>query len=254
MTRGGVGPILGDIVEGAGWSFLVLFCWTLVVTQVAVIAISVYLHRSLAHRSVSLHPAAEYACRVIIWLTVGVSRQEWVAVHRKHHAFADVPGDPHSPRLYGLRNVWLGNLLFYLREARRPGVLKMWAPDVQPDVWDRVLFSRNLLGLAVGAALLTFAIGWMGLVADMLHGVLNTFVLAPIVNGLAHWQGQQNFENTAYNHRGLAWITGGESLHNNHHAYPRSAKFSMKPGEFDPTWWVIRGLEKARMVSCRSLR
>ncbi len=233
-----------------GGSVLVLLGASLFVTEAAVFATSIYLHRALAHRSLSVHPVAEYLFRVVLWLTLGLCRQEWVAVHRKHHTFTDVPGDPHSPKLYGFWKVQLGNVYYYLREARRPEVLQTWAPDLPPDRWDRLVFSRGMLGIGIGIGVLMLAIGWwQGLVVASIHGILNTFVLAPLVNGLGHWRGQQNFENSAYNDRLLAWVTGGESLHNNHHAYPRSPKFSMAPGEFDPTWPIIRGLQRMGLVS-----
>jgi stearoyl-CoA desaturase (delta-9 desaturase) len=236
-------------VSDSLWAVLVLIFWTIVITQTAVFAISIYLHRGLAHRALTLHPGAAFACRVVIWLLLGLKRQEWVAVHRKHHTFTDVAGDPHSPQLVGIWRVWFGNVALYLREARKPEVLATWAPDIAPDAWDRWVFSRGLTGLALGAAILYLALGWQGLVGDLIHGTLNAFLLAPIVNGLGHWRGQKSYANTAYNIGWLAWITGGESLHNNHHADPRSPRFSMAERETDPTWWVIRCLETAGLAS-----
>lgn len=215
----------------------------LVLTQVAAIATSVYLHRGLAHRSLRLHPIADAAFRTVLWLTTGQTRREWVAVHRKHHTFTDREGDPHSPRLLGLWRVLVWNVYYYMREARNPETIRRFAPDLVEDWGDRVLFSRGLVGLAVGVSLLCLLLGlWAGLLTGLVHAVLYVFVVAPLINGLGHWRGTQNFPNTAYNSRVLAWVTGGESLHNNHHAYPRSAKFSMGRLEFDPSWVVIRGL------------
>ena len=215
----------------------------LVLTQVAAIATSVYLHRGLAHRSLRLHPIADAAFRTVLWLTTGQTRREWVAVHRKHHTFTDREGDPHSPRLLGLWRVLVWNVYYYMREARNPETIRRFAPDLVEDWGDRVLFSRGLVGLAVGVSLLCLLLGlWAGLLTGLVHAVLYVFVVAPLINGLGHWRGAQNFPNTAYNSRVLAWVTGGESLHNNHHAYPRSAKFSMGRLEFDPSWVVIRGL------------
>jgi len=231
-------------------SMLVIIGSVLIVTTVSVFATSIYLHRALAHRSLVVHPVADHVFRFIIWVMVGVSRREWVAVHRKHHTFTDVPGDPHSPRLVGLWRVQLGNFVYYLREARKPEVLETWAADLPPDRWDRMIYTRHWLGAIVGIGSLMVLIGWwQGLVASMIHGVLLTLVLAPIVNGLCHWHGQQNFENTAHNIGWLTWVTAGESLHNNHHGRPRSSKFSVGPGEFDPAWPVIQGLERIGMVT-----
>jgi stearoyl-CoA desaturase (Delta-9 desaturase) len=222
---------------------------TIALTQVAVLATSIYLHRALAHRSLRMHPVAEVAFRAALWLTTGQSRQQWVAVHRKHHTFTDREGDPHSPRLLGFWRVQLFNVAYYVREARNAETLEMFAPDLRPDRLDRVLFSHGFLGLGVGLSALCTLIGLVpGLVAGLMHAGLYVFVIAPLINALGHWRGGTNFDNTAFNWRLLAWVTGGESLHNNHHAHPRAAKFSMRRSEFDPAWPIIRSLAAVRLL------
>jgi len=219
------------------------------VTQIATITTSVYLHRALAHRALGVHPIADALFRVVLWLTTGQDRRQWVAVHRKHHAFTDRDGDPHSPRLLGFWRVQLLNVYYYAREARNADTLRTFAPDVRADRLDR-LFSRGWTGPVLGTVMLCMLFGlWAGLLAAGLHAVLYVFVLAPLINGLGHWRGSQNFANTAYNSRLMAWVTGGESLHNNHHAHARSPKFSMGRWEFDPSWLVIRLLVVARLVA-----
>lgn len=218
-------------------------------TQASVIATSIYLHRSLAHRSLAVHPVADLFFRVMLWLTTGQRRHEWVAVHRKHHTFTDRDGDPHSPQLLGLWRVQLLNVYYYAREARNPETIRKFAPDIEQDWLDRHVFAWGWSGVVLGTALLSLALGlWTGLLAMLLHAVMYVFVLAPIINGLGHWHGAQNFDNTAYNRRFLAWITGGESLHNNHHAHPRAPKFSVRASEFDPSWPVIRVLAALRLI------
>jgi stearoyl-CoA desaturase (delta-9 desaturase) len=219
------------------------------VAQTAVVATSVYLHRALAHRALTVQPVADVLFRMVLWLTTGQRRQEWVAVHRKHHAFTDRVGDPHSPRLLGFWRVQLWNVYYYMREVRNPETIRKFASDIPEDRWDRALFSHGLLGLGLGIALLCLVLGlWFGLMAALAHAVLYVFVLAPLINGLAHWRGAQNFRNTAHNLRILAWVTGGESLHNNHHAHPRAPKFSVRRFEFDPSWLVIRALAAVGLI------
>jgi stearoyl-CoA desaturase (delta-9 desaturase) len=240
------GLLAGPLGVTAAWSVPLI---TIALTQVAVLATSIYLHRALAHRSIAVHPAADVFFRTILWLTTGQCRQQWVAVHRKHHTFTDRQGDPHSPRLLGFWRVQLFNVAYYMREARNAETLQTFAADLRPDRLDRLLFSRGLLGLTVGLAMLCALIGlWPGLIAGLLHAILYVFLIAPLINALGHWRGGKNFENTAANWRVLAWITGGESLHNNHHAHPRSPKFSVRPSEFDPSWPIIRALAAARLL------
>src|SRR2546422_10243349 len=145
--------------------------------------------------------------------------------------------------------VQLLNVYYYMREVRNPETIRKFAPDIPMDRLERAVFSRGCLGLGLGVALLCLVLGvWPGLIAAAAHGVLYVFVLAPLINGRGHWRGAQNFQNTAYNSPVLAWVTGGESLHNNHHAHPRAPKFSVRRFEFDPSWPVIRALAAVKLV------
>ncbi len=212
-------------------------------TQVAALATSIYLHRALAHRALHVRPALDLVCRTILWLTTGQSRQQRVAVHRKHHAFTDREGDPHSPRLLGFWRVQLFNVYYYIAACRERGLVAKYAPDVVPDRLDRLFFSRGLLGLGLGLGALCLVMGVRaGLIAGLTHAALYVLVLAPLINALGHWRGTRNYNNTACNSRVLAWVTGGGSLHNNHHANPRAPKFSVRASEFDPSWPCIRAL------------
>ena len=217
--------------------------------QVAVFSTTIYLHRTATHRALILHPAVEVVFRVALWLTTGINTREWVAVHRKHHAFTDEEGDPHSPLLAGFWSVQLGNVFHYVREARSPGVLDKYAHDIKEDFWDRRIFRYAPAGPIIGIAVLSvfIGVGWALLTATI-HGVIYVFVLSSSINGLCHYHGYRNFDNTATNIRLLALMTGGEGLHNNHHAFQRSPKFSVRPSEFDPAWPVIWVLTKLKLA------
>ena len=228
---------------------LIIAVASFILAQIATLATSIYLHRALSHRSLSLQPGGALLFRTLLWLLTGQSQQEWVAVHRKHHAFADREGDPHSPLLLGFWKVQLWNVYYYVREARNSETVRKYASDLAPDLWEQKVFSKGWTGLALGTLLVSVVLGARVGVATMVgHGILYMFVLAPLINGLGHWRGGQNFRNTAYNSRVLAWLTGGESLHNNHHAFPRSPKFSLRRSELDPSWIAIRILAALRLL------
>jgi stearoyl-CoA desaturase (Delta-9 desaturase) len=229
---------------------LIITITSVVLTQIATFSTSIYLHRALAHRALSLHPVVEWLFRAALWLVTGQDRRQWVAVHRKHHTFTDREGDPHSPLLLGFWKVQLWNVYYYVREARNPQTVARFAPELAADRCERYLFAWGWTGLGLGTVLVGFTIGWwQGVVAMLGHALLFVFVTGPLINGLGHWTGGQNFQNTAYNSRVLAWMTGGESLHNNHHAYPRSPKFSLRRSELDPSWLAIRLLAALRLVA-----
>ena len=233
------------------FSFLTTLAVALLVTQAALFATTVYLHRSLSHRSLTFAPPVAFGFRILIWTTTGIRPREWVAVHRKHHAHTDAEGDPHSPRLLGWTAVQFGNVGLYRRVATDPVQVARYARDLPADRLDRVLFDRAWLGLAVGITVLCFVLGpWVGLAVAVIHTVAY-LQLNAAVNAIAHTFGRRPHDNTATNLQWLAWLTAGEGLHNNHHAAPTSAKLSFAPGEVDPAWPAIAGLRRLRLAKVR---
>jgi stearoyl-CoA desaturase (delta-9 desaturase) len=214
------------------------------VSQFATLVTTVYLHRALAHRAIRLSPGVIWVCRVLMWMTVGIRPRQWVAVHRKHHAYTDVEGDPHSPLIEGFATVQFGNAVLYRRVARDRAAVARYARDLPPDRWDRMLFDHAVLGLAIGIGLLCLVFGvWMGLLAAAVHAV-SYLLLNAAVNAVGHSYGSQPLTNTARNSQWLAWLTAGEGLHNNHHASPTSGRLAFRPGEVDPGWWAVRLLQR----------
>ncbi len=223
----------------------------LAVTQVSIVLTTVYLHRTLAHRAMTLSPLATWICRVLLWITTGIRPRQWVAVHRKHHAYTDVQGDPHSPVLLGYWRVQLGNVVLYKRVARDPDAIARYARDLPPDRWDRLLFDHAVIGLSIGIGVLVALLGWQtGLVAAGVH-VVTYLSLNAAINAVGHAFGSQPYDNTARNSQWLALVTGGEGLHNNHHAAPTSAKLALAGGEVDPGWWFVRLLRRCGQAQIR---
>lgn len=232
-------PALGAVLVG------------LLTCQVALLSTTVYLHRCLSHRALTVHPAVAFAFRVILWISTGIAPREWVAVHRRHHAYTDKEGDPHSPVLEGWAKVQFGNVVLYRRAARDKALVDRYSKDLPPDRWDRVLFDHSLLGLGIGVALLVLIFGWwFALIAAVVH--LVTYLLAGgAINGIGHTWGRRPYDNLATNNQWLAWLVVGEGLHNNHHAAATSARMSLAKGEIDPAWWFINLLSKMRLATVR---
>jgi stearoyl-CoA desaturase (delta-9 desaturase) len=223
-----------------------------VVAQFATFVTTVYLHRALSHRALTLHPVVVFPMRVLCWATTGIRPREWVAVHRKHHAHTDEEGDPHSPRLLGWVTVQLGNVGLYRKVATDPAQVQRYARDLPPDRWDRWFFDRSWLGLGLGIALLIVTFGpWVGLLAAGIHTVFY-LQLNAAVNAITHTFGTRpHADNQATNLQSLALVTMGEGLHNNHHHLPTSAKLAMAPGEIDPAWPAIALLRRLRLAKLR---
>ena len=214
----------------------------LAVCQVANLVTTVWLHRALSHRALTVSKPVTAVFRVVTWVTTGIRPRQWVAVHRKHHAFTDVAGDPHSPVLLGYARVQLGNVGLYRTAAKDPAVVARYARDLPPDRWDRALLDHALLGLGIGVALLVLIFGWeVALLVSVVHTVAY-LGLSGAVNGVGHTYGTRTYDNLARNNQWLAWLTAGEGLHNNHHAAPTSARLAHRRGEIDPGWWLVRAL------------
>jgi stearoyl-CoA desaturase (delta-9 desaturase) len=223
----------------------------LVVFQIANLCTTVYMHRAAAHKALTLSRPLTFGFRFVTWLTVGIKPREWVAVHRKHHAFTDVEGDPHSPKMLGWLRVQLTNAALYRREARNEVTIARYAKDMPQDRWDRVLFDRAWLGLGLGISFLIFLFGpLLGVLAAVVH--MSTYLMSnAAVNAVGHRFGKRPYENTATNVLWLALITAGEGWHNNHHAAPTSARIGFKWRQIDFGWWAISTFRLFGMASVR---
>ncbi len=225
----------------------------LVVCQVAIFLTTIVLHRTMAHKAVMLHPALMFACRLVIWLTTGIRPRQWVAVHRRHHAFTDVEGDPHSPVISGFKTVQFGNVVLYRKAANDGQTVDRYAKDMPPDRWDKSLFDHALIGLAIGVGVLfaVFLGNWrLVLVAAAVHTV-TYLLLNSAVNAIGHRYGKRPYLGLAGNSQWLAFLTAGEGLHSNHHAAPTSARLAFHRREIDPGWWVISGWRRMGLATVR---
>jgi stearoyl-CoA desaturase (Delta-9 desaturase) len=244
-------PVVDLRSLGAPWSWIAAVAVAFLLAQFSLFLTTIYLHRTLAHRAMTLSVRTLAICRVLLWVTTGIRPRQWVAVHRKHHAFTDKEGDPHSPFLFGFAAVQFGNVGLYRRVARDPLAVARYARDIPADRWDRWLFDHALLGLAFGVLVLVALIGWqLGLVAAAIYTV-GYLLGGAAINAVGHWWGKRPYDNLATNNQWLAWLVAGEGLHNNHHAASTSARLSLAKGEFDPAWWVVRLLVMLRLAVVR---
>jgi stearoyl-CoA desaturase (delta-9 desaturase) len=230
----------------------------LTLTHITIISVTVYLHRHQAHHALDLHSAVSHFFRFWLWLTTGMVTKEWAAVHRKHHAKCDTLEDPHSPLMYGINRVLWGGVFLYVKEALKPETLERYGHGTPDDRIERCLYSRYpvagvilmgvidvvLFGLVPGAVIVLTQIVWI------------PFWAAGVINGIGHYWGYRHWStpDASTNISPVGLLIGGEELHNNHHAYPTSAKLSAKWYEFDIGWLYIRllamlGLAKVKHVT-----
>ncbi len=194
--------------------YLVAILVGLVLAEVATLITTIYLHRVLSHKAIRLHPALAMFMRFGTWMLTSISPREWVAVHRKHHNFSDVEGDPHSPHIEGYWKIMLANVYYYRREANNDDTLHKYAADLPYDRLDKVLLGRGTLGFGLTGLILVLLMGLgPGLVALLTLAVVY-LLLSAAINGAGHTFGYKSFANDATNLRLLALITFGEGLHN----------------------------------------
>lgn len=236
------------------WFVQALIVGSLIGFGISVVAntcTTVFLHRSLSHRALTLRQPATFIFRFLVWISTGIRPRQWVAVHRKHHAYTDVEGDPHSPVLLGWKAVQMKNVALYRAAAKDDAMVEKYAKDIPYDAWDKILFNRAYLGLGLGITLLIVLFGPVtGLIAAIFH--MNFYLAgSAAVNAIGHHFGQRSYPNEATNLQWLAFLTMGEGLHNNHHAAPSSPRLSHRRREIDPGWWVVKFLAVTRLARLR---
>jgi stearoyl-CoA desaturase (delta-9 desaturase) len=211
--------------------------------QITIVCVTVYLHRDAAHRSLDLHPALRQFARFWIWFTAGMLTREWVAVHRKHHAKCETPEDPHSPVIFGLKRILLEGAELYQVHARDPETQEKYGRGCPDDWVERNVYTRHRnWGILALIALDLLLFGVPGIIILSVQLLAMPLLAAGIINGVGHHSGYRNFEcpDAATNIVPWGVLLGGEELHNNHHAFPSSAKFSVRSWEFDIGWLWIR--------------
>jgi fatty-acid desaturase len=234
------------------WVELVLI--TLGMTHVTIVAVTVYLHRYSAHRSLELHPAVRHFFRFWLWLTTGMNTRAWTAIHRKHHARCETEDDPHSPQILGIGKVLGEGAELYKAEAANGQTLEQYGAGCPDDWLERNVYSRfQSHGVVLMLALDLICFGAIGLTVWAVQMLWIPVFAAGVINGVGHYWGYRNFEcaDASRNIGPLGLLIGGEELHNNHHTYPTSAKLSVRSFEFDVGWFWIRTLETLRLAKAK---
>jgi stearoyl-CoA desaturase (delta-9 desaturase) len=233
------------------WQVLVV---TLVMTHITISAVTIFLHRAQAHRALELHAIPSHFFRFWLWLTTGMVTKEFVAVHRKHHAKCETEEDPHSPQTRGIKALLLTGVELYRAESKVTETITKYGKGTPDDWIERNLYTRYSwqgVGLMLIIDLALF--GAIGLTVWAVQMLWIPVMATGIINGIGHWWGYRNFEAPDASTNVSPWgiLIGGEELHNNHHTYPTSAKFSVKPFEFDIGWIYIRGMEMLGLAKAR---
>ena len=253
------GTVLIAIVDWLAHGLWDLSAWemvafTLVVTHITMISVTVFLHRHQAHRALDLHPLASHFFRFWLWLTTGQVTKEWASVHRKHHAKCEQAEDPHSPHVHGIRTVLLQGYELYRSEAVKPETLLRYGHGTPSDWLERKVYSRfSFLGVALLLVIDLALFGAAGLAVWAVQMAWTPVMAAGIINGVAHYWGYRNFEAPDASTNISPWgiLIAGEELHNNHHTYPTSAKLSVKPYEFDVGWVYISLLRRLGLATVK---
>ena len=233
------------------WQVLLV---TLVMTHFTILGVTIFLHRAQAHRALDLHAIPSHFFRFWLWLTTGMVTKEFVAVHRKHHAKCETEEDPHSPQTRGIKALLLTGVELYRAESKVAETITKYGKGTPDDWIERNLYTRySWQGVGLMLILDLAIFGAIGLTVWAVQMLWIPVMATGIINGIGHWWGYRNFEAPDASTNVSPWgiLIGGEELHNNHHTYPTSAKFSVKPFEFDIGWFYIRGMEMVGLAKPR---
>ncbi|MBT9492131.1 MAG: fatty acid desaturase [Paucibacter sp.] len=231
------------LLNASAWQMV---AYTLVITHFTILGVTIFLHRAQAHRALDLGPIPSHFFRLCLWLTTGMVTKEFVAVHRKHHAKCETEEDPHSPQTRGLKALLLTGVELYRAEAQNPETIAKYGTGTPNDWIERNLYTRySWQGVGLMLIINLALFGAIGATIWAIQMVWIPVWATGVINGLGHWWGYRNFEAPDASTNVSPWgiLIGGEELHNNHHTYPTSAKFSVKKYEFDIGWGYIRAFE-----------
>lgn len=222
-------------------------------THITILSVTLHLHRAQAHRALDLHPVLTHFFRLWVWLTTGMNTREWVAVHRKHHAYVETEQDPHSPKIYGIWTVLFRGVSLYRKAAASKEILEKYGQGTPDDWLENNVYAIKNLGVLLALGIDVICFGAKGLLLWAVQMLWIPLLAAGVINGIGHYIGYRNYEPVDQSTNIIPWgiFIGGEELHNNHHAYPRSARFSARWFEFDLGYAYIRLLCFFRLAKVR---
>jgi stearoyl-CoA desaturase (delta-9 desaturase) len=244
--------MFSGLIDLPWWGYLLT---GVVLVQITIAAVTLYLHRCQAHRALDMHPALSHFFRFWLWLTTGMITKEWAAIHRKHHAKCETEEDPHSPRIHGLNKILFTGVVMYVKESHNTEVMDRYGHSTPTDWIERNVYTpMNKWGVVLLAAIDLLLFGPIaGTIIYLAQIGWIPFWAAGVINGVGHYWGYRNFQTEDDSTNIVPWAAwiGGEELHNNHHAYPTSAKFSLRWYEFDLGWMYIRIMQSLGLVTVR---
>ena len=231
-----------------------IILYTLFVTHITIACVTLYLHRSQAHRAVKFHPAIEHFMRFWLWFTTGMVTKQWVAVHRKHHRFCELEGDPHSPVQFGIWRVLSKGALLYNDASKDKAMVETYGRGTPNDWIERHVYTpHSRLGIGLCLVFNVIVFGSIGAIIWAVQMLWIPFWAAGVINGIGHWWGYRNgnTQDQSRNISPIGFIIGGEELHNNHHLDPASAKLSRRWYEFDIGWFYIKLLQSLKLAKLK---
>ena len=229
--------------------------YTLIVTHVTIICVTLFLHRGQAHKGIIFHPILSHFMRFWLWLTTGMVTKQWVAIHRKHHVYSDQEGDPHSPHVFGIWHVLTQGAVLYSKAAKDTAMVEQFGVGTPDDWIERDLYTPyNFLGILIMLAIDVALFGVWGLLVWGIQMIWIPFWAAGVINGLGHWIGYRNGTTRDQSRNLVPWgiVIGGEELHNNHHLSPARVKLSRHWFEFDIGWMWLTLFRFLKLAKLRS--
>ena len=245
--------LINGIIDFTWVEYLI---YTMVVTQITIMCITLYLHRGVCHSAIEIKPILSHFFRFWLWFTTSMKTADWVAIHRKHHAKVETIDDPHSPAIYGINTVLFRGADLYAEEKGKKETIEKYSQNCPNDWIEQKIYSgRSNLGILILFILNIFLFGVVGIIIWAIQMMWTPIFAAGGINGAGHYYGYRNFDTSddSTNIMPLAFIIGGEELHNNHHAFPTAAKFSYKPWEFDIGWFYIKIFSALNLIKIKRL-